>query len=187
MRKNLTAAVLTILCLSAFVCASRAQTTPAAATSKTNPLVVDTAPSETLPPTPVHPATVAQVKEYFAVTHSVAIAHRMMRQMADGMQATSAPYLTKAFWDDMRESFDHFDLEAASIPAYQRYISEEDMAQILAFYKTPAGQHILEAQPFITKASQEAVKAAAGQLGQEVYLRHEKEIEAAKAKYESGK
>jgi hypothetical protein len=138
------------------------------------------------PAPPAHPCTAAQLKEYYALTHALELAHQVMTKMVDGMQATGAPYFPKSFWDDMRASFGTFDLETAFLPAYQRYISEEDMAQILTFYRTPAGQHILSAQPLITAAAQSAIRESAGKLGEEIYDRHKDEIAAAKAKFDAG-
>jgi hypothetical protein len=139
------------------------------------------------PPPPAHPATIPQIKEYWELTHAMVLAHSLMNKTADAMQATSAPYFPKSFWDDLRSSFEHFDLESPMIKAYQRYLSEDDMAQILVFYQSPAGRHFLAAQPLVIAMSQEAVKQAAGELGQQVYDRHKDEIDAAKAKYDTNK
>src|SRR5882762_9031338 len=62
------------------------------------------------PPQPAqtHPVTREQLHELFTVTHSLDSAHKMIRQMVDGMQATAPPYMPKAFWDDFRTAFDGF-------------------------------------------------------------------------------
>ena len=119
-----------------------------------------------------HPVTPAQIHEYFAVTHALEMAHKTMHQVVDGMQATSAPYLPKAFWDDLRSTMDTIDLEAAMVPAYQKYFSEDDMQQILAFYKSPAGQRMLEAQPLITSAATAVLQKEGQELGRQVGERH---------------
>ena len=134
---------------------------------------------------PAHPATVQQIHEYFAVTHSITIAHKLMDQMVGAMQATGAPYLPKAFWDDLRTSFAALDLESSFVPAYQKYFSEEDMSSVLSFYKSPAGQRLLETQPLIASFSQEQLRKAGEEIGRQAYERHKDEIETARKKYEA--
>ena len=151
-------------------------------TAQTPATTASTAPQPDLVQT--HPVTPAQIHEYFVVTHAVEMAHKMMHQMVDGMQATSAPYLPKAFWDDLRSTMDTIDLEAAMVPAYQKYFSEDDMQQILAFYKSPAGQRMLEAQPLITSAATAVLQKEGQELGRQVGERHAEEITAAKKKYD---
>lgn len=135
---------------------------------------------------PEHPATEAQIREYYALTHTIEAAHRVMDKMVDGMQATSAPYLPPSMWDDFRSSFAHLDLEAAFVPAYQKYFSEQDMQSVLDFYKSPAGRRLLNAQPFITSVASDVLRKEGQKIGEEVYLRHKAEIDAAKAKYDAG-
>lgn len=161
--------------------AQTSQPTPAATPSPQTQTAK--APSEDL--VPVHPATVEQIHEYYRLTHAIETAHKLMDQMVSGMQTTSAPYLPKAFWDDMRTSIAKIDLESAFIPAYQRYFSEEDMAAVIDFYKSPAGQHWLQTQPYLESFAGDQLREAGQKVGQEVYLRHKDEIEAAKKKYDA--
>lgn len=153
----------------------------------TLPLCAQTQPAQTAPPAPLvqtHPATVEQIHEYYAITHSIEMAHKVMDQMVVAMQSTSPDYLPKDFWEDMRQSLATVDLEAAFVPAYQKYFSQEDMQSVIEFYKSPAGQHLLAAQPLITSYAQEQLHSIGAKIGQEVYLRHKDEIEAARNKYE---
>jgi uncharacterized protein len=43
------------------------------------------------------------------------------------------------------------DMIADAIPIYQRHISRTDADALIAFYSSPAGQHILDAQPVIMR------------------------------------
>ena len=141
------------------------------------------APTESL--VPVHPATVEQIHEYFTLTHAIETSRTVMNQMVSGMQANSAPYLPKAFWDDMRTSVGSIDLQAAFIPAYQKYFSEEEMAAVIVFYKSPAGHHMLQLMPFVESAASEQLRHAGQAVGNEVFQRHKDEIEAAKKQYDA--
>jgi len=170
------AALLIVIALSAGAQATP-PTTPGSETQTTQALSQELIPA--------HPATVEQIHEYYRLTHAIEMAHRIMDQMVSGMQATSAPYLPKAFWDDMKTSFANLDLQAAFIPAYQKYFSEEEMGSVIAFYKSPAGKHLLESQPFIESAAGDQLREAGRTIGREVYLRHKDEIEAAKKRYDA--
>jgi hypothetical protein len=132
--------------------------------------------ASTLAP-PEHPATEAQVRECLALTHALDIAHNAMAQSLKAARATSAPYFTPAFWDDMEKAVMNIDLVGPLLPAYQRYFSEEDMAATIAFYKSPAGSRLLAAQPFITAAAGDAARKAGEAAGREVGLKHKDEIQ----------
>ena len=174
-------AVILVICMAVSVSAQSAQPIPT--TTPSPHAQTTTEPAEAL--IPAHPATVEQIHEYYRLTHAVETAHKLMVQMVSGMQTTSAPYLPKAFWDDMRTSIANIDIESAFIPAYQKYFSEEDMAAVIDFYKSTAGQHLLQSAPFLESAAGDQLRDAGRKVGQEVYLRHKDEIEAAKKKYET--
>ncbi len=126
---------------------------------------------------PEHPVTEAQVREYLALTHALDNAHKMMAESLKAARATSAPYFTASFWDDMQKAVMDIDLVAPLLPAYQRYFSQEDMAATIAFYKSPAGSRLLAAQPFITSAAGDAARKAGEVAGREVGLKHADEIQ----------
>jgi uncharacterized protein len=132
--------------------------------------------ASTLAP-PEHPATEAQVREYLSLTHSVEIAHAAMGQMLKASRATSAPYYTASFWDDMEKAIMDIDMVGPCIPAYQKYFSEEDMAATIVFYKMPAGKRLLAAQPFITATLSDVLRKVGEQAGKQVGLKHQDEIQ----------
>ena len=134
-----------------------------------------TAPTEI--PTPAHPATPDQVREYLSLVDYVGSSHKMMGQLLKASRATSAPYYTPSFWDDMEKALMEIDLITPVIPAYQKYFSQEDMAATIAFYKSPAGKHLLQAQPAIASAAGDILRQAGHAAGEEVGAKHKQEIE----------
>ena len=147
-------------------------------------LHAQTQPTEPDTTVPAHPATVEQIHQYYTLTHSIDTARKIMDQTVVAMQATSPEYLPQDFWDDMRKSLAALDLEAAFTPAFQKYFSEEDMRGILDFYRSPSGQRLLAAQPQIASYMQAQLRTVGQKIGQEVYVRHKDEIDAARNKYE---
>jgi uncharacterized protein len=126
---------------------------------------------------PEHPATADQIREYLAITNAVETAHKVMQQSIKTSRITSAPYFTASFWDDMESAVMNIDIAAPCIPAFQKYFSKEDMAATITFYKTPAGQRLLAAQPFITSAIGDVLRNAGREAGKQVGLKHKDEIE----------
>lgn len=133
-------------------------------------------PNELTPP--LHPCTEQQVREYAALTGSDALAHKLMAQILKGMRITGNPAIPPSMWDEMDAEFAKADLLAGAIPAYQRYLSYEDMDAILTFYRSKPGQRILAAQPYIQSASQDAGKKVGQAIGLRAAMNHKEEIEA---------
>jgi len=134
---------------------------------------------------PVHPATEDQIREYLSLNGTAKNSRTLMAQMVKAMHATSVPYLPQSFWDDLDAEFQKVDLVAVCVPIYQKYLSQEDMAEIVKFYRTPAGQRILATQTDIQRDASVVLQKAAAEIGEHVYLRHKDEIDAAKKKYDA--
>ena len=133
---------------------------------------------------PAHPATAEQVREYFLLVHLDRSVHGAMEQMLKASRAAAPPYLPDSVWEDMSKTFAAYDLTSEMVPIYQRHISQEDMAAILAFYHTESGRRLIDAQPAMVAEAQATFPSLGRKLGQEVTARHMAEIEAAKKKYE---
>ena len=134
---------------------------------------------------PEHPATEAQIREYFALTGALRTMRELMSKMIAAQRITGAPYYPSAFWDDMQAEFLKIDLADKLIPIYQQFLSTEDMAEIISFYRSPAGKRILATQLPITQQSQTIFRELGREIGEKVYTAHKDEIDAAKKKYEA--
>ncbi|MCU1321532.1 MAG: hypothetical protein JWM43_1181 [Acidobacteriaceae bacterium] len=157
------------LFLTLLVSAAFAQTPPAPSATS------DLAP-------PANPATPDQIREYLNIVSYTQSAHKVMGQMLNASRSTAAPYIPASFWDDMNKSLLEIDLVTPAIPAYQKYFSQQDMAATIAFYKSPAGQRLLAAQPFIASSAGDLLRSAGQQVGQQVFERHRAEIEELRKK-----
>jgi len=134
---------------------------------------------------PAHPATEDQIREYLSLTQVEKTSHNLIIANVNAMQLTSVPYFPASFWTDMKSEFLKLDITALYVPIFQRYLSEEDMNGILAFYRSPAGHKLLETQPMLTRDAQVALKAKGRELGEAIYAKHKDEIDAAKKKYDA--
>ena len=159
---------LAVILLAAIALGARAQQ-PA-------PQTTDSPAVSELPPT-AHPATADQIREFLTLTHTIESAHKMMSQSIKAARATSAPYYTGGFWDDMEKAVLDVDLVTPIISAYQKYYSQEDMAALITFYKSPVGQRMLAAQPQIALVLQSTLRDAGAEAGRQVGEKHKDEIE----------
>ena len=131
---------------------------------------------------PAHPVTAAQVVEILQLTGT----DPMRRQMLDDMLPylkQMMPYLPESVAEDFQQSLGEADFQGAMVEAFQKRLSMEDAAQIIAFYKTDVGRRMIAVMPSILNEGQNA----GAELGQRVMFaviqRHKEEIDAAAKKY----
>jgi uncharacterized protein len=135
------------------------------------------------PPAPAQPITPAQVHEILSLTGGSDMRRQMLEGMLPEMQQM-IPYMPDSVIDDFRHSLEMADFDAAVIQSFQARLSTRDAVQIIAFYKSPAGQRMIGAMPAIENEWQQAGAALGQQVMMEVIQRHHAEIEAARKKYE---
>jgi hypothetical protein len=131
---------------------------------------------------PAHPITLEQTKEMFQLMHF----HETMLSMLHAnlqAQRERAPFVPEDVWQDFETSFGRADFIPVFLPVYRRYLSEEDAARALDFYRTPAGQHVLAVMPPLMQDVATAAQAKGEEIAQEVFERHHDEIEAAQKKF----
>lgn len=128
---------------------------------------------------PSDPATEDQIREYLSLIHVDKLAHEMLAKQVDAMQTTSASYYPTAMWDDFRDEFAKIDVGAPYVKIYQKYLSREDMAAILAFYRSPSGKKLLDAQTPAIADAQKVLGAEGREIGERVVAKYKEQIEAA--------
>jgi hypothetical protein len=70
-------------------------------------------------------------------------------------------------------------------PIYAKYLSTEDAAKALDFYRTPAGKRVLQAFPPMLGESVGAAQQKGRQVGRDAIDKHRPEIEEAQKKYQA--
>ncbi len=133
-------------------------------------------------PPPEHPVTAAQVYEILALTGT----NTMKREMLEGLlphMKEMMPYMPADVVEDLQRTLGTADFEGAMVRSFQKHLSTEEAAQIIAFYQSPAGRHMIAVMPQVLNEGQDA----SAQLGQQVMLevirRHKDEISAAAKLY----
>ena len=132
---------------------------------------------------PANPITPEQIKEIQQLTGVTAMQKRVVASAMQYYHSQLPPYIPQDVVDDLTKSLETADLGSQAATIYPKYISTEDAAKIIEFYKTPAGQRYTAAQPAMMTDMQRSSVQIAQQTAKEVIERHKPEIEAAQAKY----
>ena len=61
------------------------------------------------------------------------------------------PQISSEYWDNSLKHVDYNELVQKLVPVYSKHFTEQEIDDILNFYKTPAGKKIIEETPKITK------------------------------------
>lgn len=132
---------------------------------------------------PAHPMTMAQAEELLKVTHADKIGKQIVAGMLVNLRRNLPPYMPEDVVEDLQKSLEDIDYGGMAASIYRKHLSEQDAAAIIAFDKTPAGQHLIAAMPEITQELVKAGEQAGMQATRGVFERHQAEIVAAAKKY----
>lgn len=78
------------------------------------------------------------------------------KQIVETMVASykqSIPGVPTEFWDEFRKEFTTDGLIDLLAPIYAKYYTDEELLQLIAFYKSPLGQKLTEKLPAISQES----------------------------------
>lgn len=136
------------------------------------------------PPPPAHPITAEQTKEILDL-----MAYKKMEDSAWSQLVTNnrqqAPFIPEDVWTDVQSGLTGIDYVSIIQPIYAKYLSTEDAAKALEFYRTPAGKHVLQAMPPILGESVAVSQQKGRQVGRDAIEKHRAEIEVAQKKYQA--
>ncbi len=131
---------------------------------------------------PAHPVTVAQVYEILNLTGM----NTQKREMLDGLLPhlqEIMPWMPADVVADLQRTLGTADFEGAMVRSFQQRLSTEDAAQIIAFYQSPAGRHMITVMPTVLNEGQDAVAELGQQVMLQVIQRHKDEIDEASKVY----
>jgi hypothetical protein len=135
------------------------------------------------PPPPAHPLTTEQTKELLDLMGYKKMEDRNWSQMIS-MNRQAAPFIPEDVWTDVQTGINGIDYTTMMQPIYAKYLSQEDADKAIAFYRTPAGQRVLQSMPSILGDSVAASQQKGRQVGRDAIEKHRPEIEAAQKKYQ---
>ena len=149
------------------------------------PTAAATSPKDPNAPTPpAHPITTEQTRELLDLMAYKKMEDGSWSQMI-AMNKQAAPFIPQDVWTDVQSGIAGIDYVAMMQPIYAKYLSTEDAAKALEFYRTPAGRHVLQSMPPILGESVAASQQKGRQVGRDAIEKHRPEIEAAQKKYQA--
>jgi hypothetical protein len=153
------------------------QTSPAATTS----------PSAAQPQIapPAHPLTLEQTRELFNTAGTQTMLRALAHQALAVQRASAPEFIPASIWTELEDGLVNIDFPTLLYPTYSKYLSEQDAAKALEFYKTPEGQHLIQVMPVVMKDAGKIGQEQGARIAQEVFGRHQQEILDAKAKYDA--
>lgn len=93
-----------------------------------------------------------QIRKLLDITGSVKLGTESMDRIIETFK-TNFNNVPAEFWDEFRSEIDAEGLIKLIVPIYDKYYSEEDVRQLIAFYETPLGKKLIEKTPFILRDS----------------------------------
>jgi hypothetical protein len=118
-------------------------------------------------------------REFLDLSGAGALGHQVMTQMIEFFR-TANPEIPEEFWDRFLEDADSQELEDRVIPIYVEHFTAEELEASIAFYRTPAGQSILQKMPVVMQESMEVGQQWGMELGQKLAEELEARREAKK-------
>lgn len=175
------------VCVMAFSFSAFAQQPTTSTSPAPKPAAPATSPSapasEPAIKPPANPITPAQIKEMQELTGAETTKKRIVANAMQFYRSQFPPYIPTDVIEDLDKSLQNADLESHAAEIYPKYLSTEDATKIIEFYKSPAGQRMIAAQPYMMTEMQRSAVQVAQQTAKDVMTRHKAEIEAAQQKY----
>lgn len=110
------------------------------------------------------------LKEMLVVSGSDKTFEMVVPQMM-GMMRQQMPQVPGEFWDEMENEMSktaYTDLVDMLAPIYQKYLTQEDLEEIIKFYQTPAGKKLGTSAPNINMESMQVGQQWGMKLGQKI-------------------
>lgn len=108
-----------------------------------------------------------KIQKLLELTGSGKVGAQVAKQMIVTFQKTY-PKVDQKIWDELANEIKAEDLIALMIPIYDKYYTEEDVDQLIAFYNTPIGKKSTEVLPAISQESMAAGQAWGRKIGEKI-------------------
>ncbi|WP_454046871.1 DUF2059 domain-containing protein [Chryseobacterium sp. Marseille-Q8038] len=94
----------------------------------------------------------AKLKELITLTRSDKMLSIAFQQFMDHYNNRYKD-LPDSFWDEFKKDMSLEKIFALYIPVYKKYFTDSDVDELIKFYKTPAGQKMIENMPSLMNDS----------------------------------
>ena len=112
----------------------------------------------------------ARIKKLLDLTGSGKLGVQVIQTMITSYKQ-SIDNVPDKFWDEITKEINADTLVSMIIPIYEKYFTDEEILQMIAFYETPVGKKVIATLPDIMKESMATGEEWGKQVGEKVYLR----------------
>jgi uncharacterized protein len=102
-------------------------------------------------------ATEATVREMITVTGATNTYIEMMRKSLDNAKKDTTDYMPKEYYDEIMKGMNADSLTSLLIPVYKKNYTEQDLRQVILFYKTVDGKKLANQTSIIIQESNEVL------------------------------
>ncbi len=120
------------------------------------------------------PASKESIRKMMIEAGSGKIGVQIMNQMIPAMKRM-IPKAPDKFWKDVMVEVKPNDMIKLVIPVYQKYLTEEDVKEINAFYASRAGKKLIKVQPVIMRESIRIGQKWGQQIARKILLKYQQE------------
>ncbi|PTX15279.1 hypothetical protein C8N40_108171 [Pontibacter mucosus] len=111
-------------------------------------------------------AKIKDIRELLHLTKAGELGMQAIQTSMESMRRTNTS-VPAELWDEFEKAFTAEDLVNLNIPIYDKHYTHQDIKDMIALYKTPLGQKMLEKTPLVMQESM----MKGQQYGQEVAMR----------------
>ncbi len=108
-----------------------------------------------------------KIRNLMDVTGSGKMGAQVVQALIPSFQQAH-PDVPQQFWDNFAKGLKVEDLIEQIVPIYDKYYTEEDIDQIIAFYNSPVGKRMISTLPMVMQESMAAGQAWGKQLAEKV-------------------
>jgi uncharacterized protein len=134
-------------------------------------------PSDAVRQVEVERSKADDIRHLMEMTQAGQLSKQMMTQVFSVMK-TTYPKVPSSFWDDFLELVDPDELIAMVVPVYDKFLTHQEIKDLIQFYETPTGRKLIAVMPQIMQGSMQAgqawgadlVQRAKGRLKEKGYI-----------------
>ena len=108
-----------------------------------------------------------RIRELMDVTGAGKLGVQMLSTLIQTYKK-EVPSVPEEFWDEFVKQVNPNDLTELVVPIYSKYFTEEEINQIVKFYKTPIGKKMVEKLPLIMQDSYRVGAEWGQKIGEQV-------------------
>ena len=109
-----------------------------------------------------------KIDELMELSGGKKVIGEFMKELSDPARRSAAPMLPSEFWDRLLKEAKPEQMIEMLVPIYDKYYTEQDLDELLVFYKTPLGKKLLDVGPKVMMESVLAGQEWGQKLGRQI-------------------